>query len=584
MFVRHAFAWLQCAARTNQSQNRNRNQPEPEGSGKAQLTIRLSPSPPASSHDSQPQQSRSIENFPNPNTYTKLQSVGCQPGDRSSTSTTNTYDSNSTQSSYPGSFQSSGLYGAFSNRSSIATTNTSLSSSECEIPFHEPKHDSESGVWYGKLRVIPCHVDHGTWFWADNDFVTCDGCGFSRWHSLMVHAGLMTIGQFIAAMVSLKNDPMYDFAGNSPLAYLASSRVDISYFPQLYQYTIDFSQNVFGQNPLHVLDPLCLGESLISFLEWFKSNTSLSLFTQRDINGHTPLLTILQCPLERSLYRKILDVFPCPTLQLLSRDVNGRNAIKLMSDASRRMREKSHVGYVKIQAGITDIKLSLSQVGQHQVGSPNQYYFHHIARGGRGDWESGFFRCRACNGSGHNDSYLDQVKCTMKQAVEWNGPDDTGYTPAHAFVCLERFHHDGTPETAAETAAILKELIPVSYVDRREMIHIRDPDGNSLVYNAAIRGLDECLNHLLQLEDESRRRAMVNTRTRNPDGSRGKSVLEAVESALEDVTCELKATGANQDSARYLLAKRGGLIRVKDLLLANQGVRQPSEKDEWRIR
>jgi hypothetical protein len=76
----------------------------------------------------------------------------------------------------------------------------------------------------------------------------------------------------------------------------------------------------------------------------------------------------------------------------------------------------------------------------------------------------------------------------------------------------------------------------------------------------------------------------VNTRTRNPDGSRGKSVLEAVESALEDVTYELKVTGANQDSARYLLAKRDGFIRVKDLLLANQGVRQPSEKDEWRIR
>jgi hypothetical protein len=73
--------------------------------------------------------------------------------------------------------------------------------------------------------------------------------------------------------------------------------VEFDYFNTLAQrdYFVGTNQNVFGQNPLHVLNPQDLEGYLMHLLEWTKSRGVPQgvLLTQRDILGLTPMHTLL---------------------------------------------------------------------------------------------------------------------------------------------------------------------------------------------------------------------------------------------------------------------------------------------------
>jgi hypothetical protein len=186
------------------------------------------------------------------------------PQDRMSVSTINTWSSGSAQSAY--NFLEDDT---FSNpRSSIATTNSSVSAvssfTKMARPVKPPKHDPEAGLWNDLLRVIPCDKDHSGQLWYDS-FTTCLVCGFSRWHSLMLYARSIEISTFVTSMNNLRDISRVDFAGNYPIHFLMASGVGMEYFTNLLQWADSSSQNVFGQNPLHVLNPQdLLGEQLIS--------------------------------------------------------------------------------------------------------------------------------------------------------------------------------------------------------------------------------------------------------------------------------------------------------------------------------
>jgi len=318
-----------------------------------------------------------------------------------------------------------------SHRDSIATTNSSISLAsqysfqpEAEPiplrkPLKPPRHDPQKGLWNGILRVIPCGQNHSS-LESHDRFERCTVCGFTRWHALMVHARSMDIETFGHAMAMLHGIKKDDFAGNSPVHFLMIAGVETVYFAQLVNEST--SQNVFGQNPLHVLNPQDLGEDLICFLESFKPRKTPPglLLTQRDIYGQTPLHCLLQHPLPRNLYPQILNVFPFFEHQLRSLDTAGRTTIQMMNMASLKLRSESESDYQKIQDGITDIKQVLSDSGE---GDHQKYGFNDIARGARGTTWAGFFECRICNRmNAHSNSYVDQMKCACAIGRDRNAP------------------------------------------------------------------------------------------------------------------------------------------------------------------
>jgi len=511
--------------------------------------------------------------------------------DRRSIFSSNTWSSGSAQSVYT---QSDDV---FSNpRLSVITTNSSLSdSSQFSVPIRSysqrqrrplkpPKHDPKAGLWNASLRVIPCGIDHSQLLW-DKFFISCAICGFSQWHALMLHARSMNIGTFIGAMSQLRDIEKADFAGNYPIHFLMVAGVSMEYYSNLVQLSDSYDQNVFGQNPLHVLNPQDLEEELISFLEWFKDRRSPSglLLTQRDIYCHTPLHTLLQHPLERSLYQKILNVFPYAEHQLWSLDNSGRSVMQLMNKDSLKIKSKSPTDFAKIQAGLSEVRLFLSLCEGNQTGNANRSDFSDIARGIRGLSYLGFFECRVCKTNTHTNSYLDLIKCACASGRDRNDPDDTGTTPAHAIVANIRCNNDYTPETASQTAELFRVLIPADDPGLREALHVLDPEGKSLVFNVATRGFDEILEYILSLENRGRRSAMVNACARGPDGKES-SVLQAVQAKLDEVIEKIKVCSRKDMQMRNDLREQASrLKRCKHILMGEGAVEEPSVTTRWKI-
>jgi hypothetical protein len=530
-----------------------------------------------------------------------------QAADQMSILSTNTSSSSSSQSMY------SRYDDVFSNpRFSVDTTNSSLSDvSQFSVPIRSqpqpqplpqpqlqpqlqgrpmrpPRHDPQAGLWNDVLRVIPCGKYHHLSTW-DTFFPSCVVCGFNPWHALMLHARSMSIGSFEAAMSQLRDIGKVDFAGNYPIHFLLSAGVGIEYFSKLLPFSNSCRQNVFGQNPLHVLNPQDLGGQLISFLEWFANQEHPPglLLTQRDITCRTPLHSLLQHPFERGLYQKIVKVFPFPEHQLLSVDTSGRTAIMLMSKASYEVQPESPTDFAKIQAGITEIKVYLSGAENSQNGNAQRYGFHNIARGARGTSYFGFYQCLICNQTNtHSNSYLDQMMCACKHNRDRNAPDDTGMTPAHALVTQVRCNNDAeqTPETPVQTAELFRVLIPHNDPTLREALHVLDPQGNSLIYNIAIRGFVEILKYALALEDAPRRPAMVNACCRKPNGGEW-SVLDAVQYKCSKAMVDYNLAPGTRDLGmkRDLYKKAARLKACKDILIKAGAELKPSVTARWRI-
>lgn len=487
----------------------------------------------------------------------------------------------------------------FSNhRLSVDTTSSSISAkSQASIPRSHPepqrrplvlpKHDANNGLWNNALRVIPCGHDHSQLIWHEM-FTNCAICGFSNVHALMIHARELKLGAFLAAVGKLVDNQKLDFAGNHPIHFLMSAGVSIDYYMQFLQWTEKSAQNSFGQNPLHVLNPQDLGDQLIPLLEWFKKshNPPGLLHTQRDIYCRTPLHALLQHPLERNLYQGMLKCFLFAEHQLRSFDISGRTAIKMMNKASLKVKTYSYSDYAKIQVGITEIKLFLSAAENAPTsGSHHLYGFHDIARGARGNSYLAFFECRICKQTNsHSNSYREQMECAWKAGRDCNGPDETGMTPAHALVTQLRSNTspDHRPETASETAELFRVLIHPDNHDLRQALHVLDPEGNSLIYSIATRGLDEILEYALELEHPSRRKAMVNTSGREL-GTQW-SVLQAVLAKRMDMKRDIDLMDSRDMAGiQAMCDKANRLTRCKNILIAAGAEEMPTVMATWRI-
>jgi hypothetical protein len=400
----------------------------------------------------------------------------------------------------------------------------------------------------------------------------------------MIHARSMDIDNFVAAMGMLGSIETEDFAGNSPLHFLMVAGVERSYFSRLVHWNDNTNQNVFGQNPLHVLNPQDLEEELINFLESFnflRPPPGL-LLTQRDMYGRTPLHALLQHPLSRSLYPGILQVFPFFEHQLRSRDTAGQTTIQMMNKASLDLRSASEADYQKIQDGITEVKQVLSESVE---GDLQAYGFTEIARGARGTTWAGFFECRICKQTNtHTNSSVDQMKCACACGRDRNAPDDTGLTPAHAIVTKDRPNANREHETPAQTLELFRILIPRESITLREALHVLDPEGNTLVHNIAVRGFDELLKYVLELETPVRRVAMVNACARGPNGHK-RSVLEAVFEKLRELNERIRINRFMEDKRiREYLADMGGrLMRCKYLLIEAGAQQRPNITLRWKI-
>ncbi|EPE33981.1 hypothetical protein GLAREA_06994 [Glarea lozoyensis ATCC 20868] len=483
-----------------------------------------------------------------------------------------------------------------SPRYSVSTMNSSVSSGSRiphgfslagQRPLRQARHDPRAGTWNELLRVVPCGKDHSRLHW-NVPFPTCTLCGFSQWHALMIQARSIDISTFVTAMIGLRDICSPDFAGNQSLHFLMAAGVGMDYFRQPLL-DMGSSQNVFGQNPLHVLDPQDLGEELIGFLGWFKAKEHPEglLLTQRDIKGRTPMHYLLQQPLERHMYAKMLEVFPYEHHQLRTFDTSGRTAVMLMSKAASKIKAISPADYARIQAGISETKLYQSQ-GDGTPSNQSLYGFHDIARGARGtSYMGAYFECRICNRTdAHSNSYLAQMICACTAGRDRNGPDDTGMTAAHALVTQERCNddHRQSPEKPSQTTDLLRVLIPEHDKTLREVLHVLDRDGNTLTHNIAVRGLDELLTYILSLEVPSRRKAMVNSCSRGPKGHDW-SVLAAVHAKFDDTVQKIRISAVTGDTSlrHRLIEKSNRLTKVKHILLAEGAEMNPSTRARWQI-
>jgi hypothetical protein len=185
----------------------------------------------------------------------------------------------------------------------------------------------------------------------------------------------------------------------------------------------------------------------------------------------------------------------------------------------------------------------------------------------------------------HSNSYLDQIRCACRNNRDRNAPDETGMTPAHLIVMRDRCSGDSSKEEpASETAALFRTLIPREDHTLREALHALDKEGNSLIFNIAVRGFDEILSYALEMEDPGRRRSMVNSCGRRPDGGEW-SVLSAVFWKLRRTIDDYKMAHPIRDAGlrirHHEMYKR--LLKVKDVLKANGARENPSKVERWRV-
>jgi hypothetical protein len=128
-------------------------------------------------------------------------------------------------------------------------------------------------------------------------------------------------------------------------------------------------------------------------------------------------------------------------------------------------------------------------------------------------------------------------------------------------------------------------LIPPGDPTLREALHVLDPEGHTLVHNIAVRGLDEILRYVLELETPGRRVAMVNGCSIGVDGVES-SVYTCVTQAIGEVNERIRINRYMEDRRiKEILVNRGNrLQRCKHLLVQAGAVANPSVTKRWRIR
>ena len=153
-----------------------------------------------------------------------------------------------------------------------------------------------------------------------------------------------------------------------------------------------------------------------------------------------------------------------------------------------------------------------------------------------------------------------------------------------AIVIKERSNNNLVHETAEQTAELFRILIPQGDHTLREALHVLDPDGNSLVYNIAVRGFDLLLEYVLSLETPARRQSMVNFCARGPNGSE-KSCYSAVVEKIRELNERLRINRLTENMViKAQLCEEGTRLQKCKHILARAGaVSNPSQKLRWRI-
>ena len=146
-----------------------------------------------------------------------------------------------------------------------------------------------------------------------------------------------------------------------------------------------------------------------------------------------------------------------------------------------------------------------------------------------------------------------------------------------AIVTKERSNANRGHETATQTEELFRILIPKDDITLREALHVLDPEGNTLVYNIAIRGFDGLLKYVLEMETPARRVSMANACTKNADGSE-KSVFLAVVEKLRELNERIRINRYTEDRRikEFLVEKGNRLQRCKHLLTAAGATANPS--------
>jgi hypothetical protein len=105
------------------------------------------------------------------------------------------------------------------------------------------------------------------------------------------------------------------------------------------------------------------------------------------------------------------------------------------------------------------------------------------------------------------------------------------------------------------------------------------------VFNIAVRGFDEILEYVLELETPERRVAMVNSCSTGADGIE-RSVLACVIEKLRELDHRLQINWRHPGDPRirdFILTNGERFKRCRDILIAAGAVQDPSFKERWRI-
>lgn len=175
------------------------------------------------------------------------------------------------------------------------------------------------------------------------------------------------------------------------------------------------------------------------------------------------------------------------------------------------------------------------------------------------------------------------MKCACANGRDRNAPDETGLTPAHAIITKERLNQ-GQDETPAQTAELFRILIPPGDPTLREALHVLDPEGHTLVRNIAVRGLDEILQYVLELETPARGMAMVNACSIGVDGVE-RSVRAWVFQEIRELNERIRINpfSADKKLKEFLVNRGTRLTRCTEILEAAGAVTHPSVIQRWRI-